>query len=598
MKKVNKVISFLLAFIMLFTSTGVYASTKTRSRYTGITYTHNSKFKNKELVYGMDVSQHNGKINFKKAKRDGIEFVFIRVGYTGYTKSSFSLNLDKKYKTYIKDATKAGLKVGVYWYSQSTKVSEAKKEAKALLKAIKGYSITMPVVFDYEFADTKKGRLDSAKLSKTNMTANALAFLNTVSNAGYDACIYASENFLVEHLYANQISSNFKVWLANYSSKTNYNGDYEFWQHTAKGRVSGMRGNVDINFWYKGENSTYLGTQVYTGAPIECGVYAAIDGKALVENVDYTLTYSNNVNVGTAHITLNGIGEHKGLKQNYTFNIVPNKVKNVGHISSENTSLKLSWNSVLGADAYVITAESINNIKTFTKTVYGRTEGEIEGLIDGNEYIVTVRALGYDSKGNALSGEPSDYISSKTTGNKVSGIKVSARSGKSITLSWYRIADCESYTVYQYDSTLKEYKPVGKTDGNTDSLKISNLKQGLSYKFTVCANKENRQCEPSNAFYAVTVPKKVSNKSAKSKKSRRIIYSFKKVNATGYQYQWSTHRNFKSNFLTKNTKSTKVTIKTAQSRRRYYVRVRAYKTEQGGKKIYGKWSNVKRVKVK
>lgn len=598
MKKINKVISFLLAFIMLFTSTGVYASTKTRSKYTGITYTHNSKFKNKELVYGMDVSQHNGKINFKKAKRDGIEFVFIRVGYTGYTKSSFSLNLDKKYKTYIKDATKAGLKVGVYWYSQSTKVSEAKKEANALLKAIKGYSITMPVVFDYEFADTKKGRLDSAKLSKTNMTANALAFLNAVSNAGYDACIYASENFLEEHLYANQISSNFKVWLANYSSKTNYKGDYEFWQHTAKGRVSGMRGNVDINFWYKGENSTYLGTQVYTGAPIECGVYAAIDGRELVENVDYTLTYSNNVNIGTAHITLNGIGEHKGLKQNYTFNIVPDKVKNVFHISSENTSLKLSWDSVSGADAYVITAESINNIKTFTKTVYGRTEGEIDGLIDGNEYIVTVRALGYDSKGNALSGEPSDYISSKTTGNKVSGIKVSARAEKSITLSWYRIADCESYTVYQYDSTLKDYKPVGKTDGNTDSLKISNLKQGVSYKFTVCANKENRQCEPSNAFSAVTVPKKVSNKSAKSKKSRRINYSFKKVSATGYQYQWSTHRNFKSNFLTKNTKSTKITIKTAQSRRRYYVRVRAYKTEPGGKKIYGKWSNVKSVRVK
>lgn len=598
MKKVNKVISFLLAFIMLFTSTSVYASAKTRSKYTGITYTHNSKFKNKELVYGMDVSQHNGKINFKKAKRDGIEFVFIRVGYTGYTKSSFSLNLDKKYKTYIKDATKAGLKVGVYWYSQSTKVSEAKKEAKALLKAIKGYSITMPVVFDYEFADTKKGRLDSAKLSKTNMTANALAFLNTVSNAGYDACIYASENFLEEHLYANQISSSFKVWLANYSSKINYKGDYEFWQHTAKGRVSGMRGNVDINFWYKGENSTYLGTQVYTGAPIECGVYAAIDGKALVENVDYTLTYSNNVNVGTAHITLNGIGEHKGMKQNYTFNIVPDKVKRVKYISSKNTSLKLSWNSVLGADAYVITAESINNIKTFTKTVYGRTEGEIDGLIDGNEYIVTVRALGYDSKGNALSGEPSDYISSKTTGNKVSGIKVSARTEKSITLSWYRIADCESYTVYQYDSALKEYKPVGKTDGNTNSLKISNLKQGVSYKFTVCANKQNRQCEPSDAFSAVTVPKKVSNKSAKSKKSRRITYSFKKVNATGYQYQWSTHRNFKSNFLTKNTKSTKVTIKTTQSRRRYYVRVRAYKTEQGGKKIYGKWSNVKSVRVK
>ncbi len=598
MKRVNKIIAVLLALIMLFTSTGVYASTKTKSKYTGITYTHNSKFKNKELVYGMDVSQHNGKIDFKKAKRDGIEFVFIRVGYTGYTKSSFSLNLDKNYKTYIKDATKAGLKVGVYWYSQSTKVSEAKKEATALLKAIKGYSITMPVVFDYEFADTKKGRLDSAKLSKTNMTANALAFLNTVSNAGYDACIYASENFLQEHLYANQISSSFKVWLANYSSKTNYKGDYEFWQHTAKGRVSGMKGNVDINFWYKGENSTYIGTQVYTGTPIECGVYAAIDGKELVENVDYTLTYSNNVNIGTARITLNGIGEHKGLKQNYTFDIIPDKVKSVRYISSENTSLKLSWDGVLGADAYVITAESINNIKTFTKTVYGAAEGEIGGLIEGNEYIITVRALGYDSKGNALSGEPSDYISSKTIGTKVSGVKVSARAEKSLTLSWYRLADCDNYSIYRYDSASRDYKLVGKTDGNVDSLKISKLKDGTSYSFKVCADKENTQCEPSNALSAVTVPKKVSNKSAKSKKSRRITYSFKKTNATGYQYQWSTHKNFKSNFLTKTTKSTSVTIKTAQSRRRYYVRVRAYKTESGGKKIYGKWSNVKSVKVK
>lgn len=598
MKRVSKMISVMLAFVMLFTSTGVYASTKTRSKYTGITYTHNSKFDNKELVYGMDISQHNGKIDFKKVKKDGIQFVFIRVGYTGYTKSSFSLNYDRNYKTYIKDATKAGLKVGVYWYSQSTKVSEAKKEANALLKAIKGYSITMPVVFDYEFADTKKGRLDSAKLSKTNMTANALAFLNTVSNAGYDACIYASENFLGEHLYANQISSSFKVWLANYSSKTNYRGDYEFWQHTAKGRVSGMRGNVDINFWYKGENSTYLGTQVYTGKPVECGVYVAIDGKELKENVDYALTYSNNINIGTAHITLNGIGEHKGLKQNYTFDIIPEKVTGLKYISSTDTSLKFSWNSVLGAGAYVITAESLNNIKTFTKTVYNSTEGEIDGLIEGNEYIITVRALGYNSKGNALSGEPSDYTSGKTTGTKISGVKVSERGEKSLTLTWYRIASCESYSVYQYDGVSKEFKFVGKTDGNIDSLKISHLKDGTSYSFRVCADKDYSKGEQSGTLTAVTVPKKVSNKSAKSKKSRRITYSFKKVNASGYQYQWSTYKNFKSNFLTKTTKSTSVTIKTSQSRRRYYVRVRAYKTDKSGKKIYGKWSNVKSVKVK
>lgn len=598
MKGFNKIISVLLAMLMIFQANFAYGAVRAKSKYTSITYTHNSKFDNKELVYGIDVSQHNGKIDFNKVKKDGIKYVFIRVGYTGYTKSSFSLNYDKSYKTYIKDATKAGLDVGVYWYSQSKSVSEARKEANALLKAIRGFSITMPVVFDYEFADTKKGRLDSAKLSKTNMTANALAFLNTVSNAGYDACIYASENFLEEHLYAKQISSSYKVWLANYSSKTNYKGSYEFWQHTTKGRVKGIKGNVDVNFWYKGEKSEFLGTQVYTGSPIECGVYIAIDGKQLKENVDYTLTYSDNVDIGTAHITLNGIGEYKKLKRNYTFNIIPPKVSGLKYISNGDNSLKLSWQGVNCAFAYVITAESLNNALTFTKTVSNLTEGEIDSLIAGNQYVVTVRAIGYDAKGRSYYGEPSDYVIGKTTSTKISGVKLSERGEKSLTLSWYRIANCESYSVYKYDGNTKEYQFAGKTNGNVDSLKISNLNGGTSYSFKVCADRKNEKCEQSDAFSAVTLPKKVSNKSVKSKKRRSITYSFKKVNCSGYQYQWSTNKNFKSNFLTRTTKGTSVNIKTAQSRRRYYVRVRAYKTEQGGKKIYGKWSNTKSIKVK
>ena len=110
MKRVSKITAVLLAFIMLFTSTDAYASTKTRSKYTGITYTHNSKFDNKELVYGMDISQHNGKIDFKKVKKDGIQFVFIRVGYTGYTKSSFHLIMIKIIKHILKTQKRQDLK--------------------------------------------------------------------------------------------------------------------------------------------------------------------------------------------------------------------------------------------------------------------------------------------------------------------------------------------------------------------------------------------------------------------------------------------------------------------------------------------------------
>lgn len=598
MKKISKIISAMLVFAMLFQAPCAFASVKTKSKYTGITYTHASRFDDKDLIYGMDISHHNGKINFKKVKKDGIKYVFVRVGYTGYTKSGFSLNYDKKYKTYIKDAKKAGLMVGVYWYSQAKTVKEAKKEANALLKAIKGYELTMPVVFDYEFADTRAGRLDSAKLSKTKMTANALAFLNTVSNAGYDACIYASENFFLEHLYPNDISQSYKIWLANYSKKTNYKGNYEFWQHTSKGRVKGMKGNVDINFWYKGEDTTFIGTRVYTGQPIQCDVApVVVNGNELVKDVDYTLTYSNNVNIGKARITLKGIGKYKDLKQIYTFNIVPDRVSGVKYVSSTDNSLSLTWNEVLGAQSYVITAESLNNDATFKQTVYGAS-GTIDGLIAGNQYIITVCAQGVDSSNKEFLGEVSNYVSGKTTGTKISGIKASERKNTSLTLSWYLIDGCESYNIFKYDAQSNEYQFIGQTFNNQNTFKVIGLKDASEYKFKVRANKANVACEESDVFATVTTPKRVSNKSVKSRSRRKITYSFKKVNATGYEYQWSTYRNFKYNFKTKTTKSTRVTIKTAQSRKRYYVRVRAYKLDENKNKVYGSWSKVKSVKVR
>ena len=92
MKKISNIFSAMLVFAMLFQAPCAFASVKTKSKYTGITYTHASRFDDKDLIYGMDISHHNGKINFKKVKKDGIKYVFVRVGYTGYTKSGFSLN--------------------------------------------------------------------------------------------------------------------------------------------------------------------------------------------------------------------------------------------------------------------------------------------------------------------------------------------------------------------------------------------------------------------------------------------------------------------------------------------------------------------------
>lgn len=597
MKKIIKVLSLILAVVMTLSSTTIaFASTKLKSKYTNITYTHHSKFDGKNIIYGIDVSQHNGTVDFNKVKADGIEFVFVRVGYTGYAKDKFSLNYDKNFRTYINNANKAGLKVGVYWYSQALNTTEAKREAQKLLGGISGLSITLPVVYDYEFADVKSGRLDSAKLSKSKKTANALAFLNTVSQSGYDGCLYASENFLLTQLNANQVANKYKIWLANYSSKTNYSGKYEFWQHTSTGRVKGIKGNVDVNVWYQGEEVTDLNPEIYTGSPITPQPVVELDGKVLTKDVDYTLVYTNNVNIGVANVDVVGIGNYPNLKIKHRFKILPPQVTGVKYVSSSDSTLTFTWNAVDGASEYIMTAYDVLNGNTYTNVVTNATAGTLEDLPSGISYSVTVEAKASNSLGETFTGVASSPVEAKTTGLKVSGVRLVQRTTSSITLSWNRLADCDGYNVYKYNGSTKTYDLVATVSEN--SFKLSGLSSGTSYSFRVSAYKNGEMGEASSTFRNVTVPKKVANKSAKSSSRKRITYKWKKTNASGYQYQWSTYKSFKKNYKTKTTKNTSVSIKTAQSRKRYYVRTRAYKIDSSGHKIYGSWSNVKSVKTK
>ena len=599
MKKFAKILSFILAIAMVFSSsTTAYASTKLKSKYSNKTYTHQSKFDGKDIVYGIDISQHNGDIDFNKVKSNGIEFVFVRVGYTGYTKDKLSLNYDSKFKTYIKDATQAGLKVGVYWYAQALNTTEATREAQKLLSAISGLNITMPVVYDYEFADLKVGRLDSAKLSKKKKTANALAFLNKVSENGYDACLYASENFLLTQLNANQIAKKYKIWLANYSSKTNYDGDYEFWQHSSTGRVKGMKGDVDINVWYKGEEVTDLNPEIYTGSPITPQPQVKIGSVTLQKDIDYSLVYSNNINIGIANVDVVGKGQYADLKIKHRFKILPKQVTNLNYISSSDSTLTFTWDAVEGVNEYVMTAYDVVNGNTYETTVVGSTTGSFDDLPSGISYSVTVEAKAYDSQGESFNGIASQPVEAQTTGTNASGLKLDKRTNTTLTLSWNKMIGIDSYNVYMFNNEYKEYELVENVNSSTNTLKVTNLQQGTSYSFRVTACSGDTEGEMSQTLRCVTSPKKVSTKSAKSRAKKRINYTWKRINCTGYQYQWSTSKNFKTNFKSKTSKNTSCTIKTAQSRKKYYVRVRAYKLDSKGDKVYGAWSNTKSVKVR
>ena len=200
---------------------------------------------NESLHRGVDVSEWQGKIDWEAVKNDGVEFVFVRVGARGYG-SSGKMMEDKYYKTNIQGALNAGLKVGVYVFSQAITPEEAVEEAKFLLDRIGDYDISLPLVFDYEYAGNP-GRLEAAELTKKEATDIWHAFEAAVEAKGYQATLYANKYFLNNQLNAKDIDS---VWLAHYIVETDYTGNYEFWQFTSSGKVKGIAGKADLDFWF------------------------------------------------------------------------------------------------------------------------------------------------------------------------------------------------------------------------------------------------------------------------------------------------------------------------------------------------------------
>ena len=152
---------------------------------------------------------------------------------------------DPTFKTNIRGALGAGLRVGVYYYSQAVDEVEAVEEASMVINLLSGYGIQLPVYMDVEASG---GRGDSISVSQR--TANIKAFCGTIQSAGYKAGVYANKTWLSSYINTSQIS-NYHIWLAQYAKEPTYTGSrYDMWQYTSKGRVSGISGNVDMNICY------------------------------------------------------------------------------------------------------------------------------------------------------------------------------------------------------------------------------------------------------------------------------------------------------------------------------------------------------------
>lgn len=461
-------------------------ASKTEGIFDNKTYTHADVFDGMNIYNGIDVSYYNKTIDWEEVKESGVDFAIIRAGYRGYGAAG-TLCTDVKFVENIEGALDAGIQVGVYYFTEAINKQEAIEEAEYCLDKIKDYDVTLPIVIDYEFPTDSSGpigRMYKANLSKSAATNNCIAFCETIKDAGYEPMIYANKSDLATLINGTKLSQSYKIWLANYTTKTTYSNPYEYWQYTSSGSVDGITGKVDCNFWYTDttidgsnpdndnnnvdvttppdiieepdETETPVITEppavtekpdatikpavtptlapkptatptlkptpspkptatptpkpiesidlskakiakitdkTYTGREIMPPVQISLNGSTLVEGEDYELIYSNNINTGTAIITITGTGNYTGSIVS-SFIIKPRKTSSFTG-NPANKYITLKWNGNTGAQGYQIYRADVYNgtyqkIKTVTKKTV--TSFKNTKLLADHEYYYKIRS--------------------------------------------------------------------------------------------------------------------------------------------------------------------------------------------------------------
>lgn len=188
----------------------------------------------------IDVSKWQGDIDWKKVAESGVKYAMLRLG------TQKGVDLDSRIDTYfdknIKEAREAGIKVGVYYFSYANDINDAKKQAQWVINVLKDYNLDLPVAFDWECWNL----FDDFNINFYELNMIAEAFLKEIQNAGYDTLLYGSKNY-IENVWTY---IDYDIWLAHYTKETSYQGPKSMWQFTSSGKVPGINGNVDVNFYY------------------------------------------------------------------------------------------------------------------------------------------------------------------------------------------------------------------------------------------------------------------------------------------------------------------------------------------------------------
>lgn len=215
-----------------------YDLSKLKNDKNGYMSYEDDRYKSRLII---DVSSHNGEIDWNKVKESGVDGAMIRLGYRGY--GDATIVEDECFQKNIAGAKNAGLKVGVYFFSQATTPEEAIEEAECVTEKIWGRGVSLPVAFDMEPFMGNERFLNHDIKSKTEM---ADAFLKVISKFGYEPILYGNPTWLTNDVDISKLTE-YPIWLAHYTFSTEWPYAFRMWQFTSQGSVNGISGDVDLN---------------------------------------------------------------------------------------------------------------------------------------------------------------------------------------------------------------------------------------------------------------------------------------------------------------------------------------------------------------
>lgn len=218
------------------------AETLPQSAYSPENFTYDGAFLTcdaGDFLVGIDVSHHQKEIDWTAVKNAGVDFVMVRLGYRALAESG-ELYEDRYVYQNLQGARDAGLLVGAYFYSQAVSTDEAVEEALYALTILNGFSLDLPLAFDWEMEKR------NAQVSRRTATACAYAFCNAVEQAGYEPMIYFNTHQALELVDMSYLTE-YPWWLAKYNTEGTFVCRFDMWQYSCTGSVDGINGNVDLN---------------------------------------------------------------------------------------------------------------------------------------------------------------------------------------------------------------------------------------------------------------------------------------------------------------------------------------------------------------